>query len=53
MRIDAKKLKKLNKNFYYLIKELQKHKFKHSALIAACAYEEFLNEIENLLHNTN
>jgi DNA-binding ferritin-like protein (Dps family) len=53
MRTDTEKLKKLNKNFYYLVKELQKYEFKHSALIAAYAYEEFLNEIENLLNNAN
>lgn len=53
MRRKIKTYRKINANFYYLIKILQRNKFIHTAKIASYAYEEFLTELYEKFNNTN
>lgn len=50
---NLKQIKKINSNFYDLIKMLQNSNFVYTAKLAEYAYEEFLNELSKMLNNVN
>lgn len=49
MKSKINEIKRLNMHFYYLIKVLRKNRFNASAEIAKIAYEEFYNELSEML----